>query len=267
MTSNRCPWLQRRHILVFASVIVLLPAFSLQVQAAGDDTTEIQEVRSRRMIGHEFRVATVAISDDGLMAITGGDDKSVRVWNFKTGQQIHKLSGHRDRVRAIAISHDGRHVFSGGIDRIIRQWDLTTGLLVKEFRMHKSSIRSIVVLPDNQHILSTSAADKAVLLWDLANPRHRRSFPGHIDEVWDADVNLEANVIVSGSADTTVRVFNMETGEESRRFEQHSGTVRDIEISKDGKHVFSCGANGEILSLEYSNRSMSTTIHWAHEQG
>jgi WD40 repeat protein len=69
----------------------------------------------------------VAFSPDGRLALSGGRDAKVRVWNLETGRATHVLAGHGKAVWAVAFTPDGRTGLSGGGDEVVKLWDLATG--------------------------------------------------------------------------------------------------------------------------------------------
>ena len=65
------------------------------------------------MAGHTDAVSSAAISTDGHTIASGGEDRTIRLWNADTGDAIGiPLAGHTDAVTSIAFSHDGRLVVS-----------------------------------------------------------------------------------------------------------------------------------------------------------
>jgi WD40 repeat protein len=66
----------------------------------------------------------LAFSPDGHFAVSGHGDGSVRLWDLKTLQQIHRFQGHAGEVHCVAFSPDGRQVLSGGVDTTLRLWQL-----------------------------------------------------------------------------------------------------------------------------------------------
>jgi WD40 repeat protein len=73
------------------------------------------------------------MSHDGMLAVSGSDDKTLKVWDLTTGKLIRTLEGHADSVNAVAMSSDGTRVVSGSYDNTLKVWDLTTGEVVATF--------------------------------------------------------------------------------------------------------------------------------------
>src|SRR3954447_22105995 len=94
----------------------------------------VQELRQLR--GHTGRVWSVDISPDGRRALSGSQDRSVRLWDLERSRELLRLLGHSQTVYGVAFSPDGRHAASGSDDRTIRLWDLVRGEEVKRLIGH-----------------------------------------------------------------------------------------------------------------------------------
>lgn len=82
----------------------------------------------------EDGVTTVAISPQGDYVAAGSLDKSVRVWDVRTGQLVDRLDGaegHKDSVYSVAFAPNGRSLVSGSLDKTIKMWELadTRGMM------------------------------------------------------------------------------------------------------------------------------------------
>ena len=103
----------------------------------------------------EDGVTTVAISPNGEYVAAGSLDKSVRVWDIRSGNLIARLDGpdgHKDSVYSVAFGPDGETLVSGSLDKTIKMWQLSPdnrgmmgaqmsrgGRLVRTFEGHKVS--------------------------------------------------------------------------------------------------------------------------------
>ena len=66
----------------------------------------------RRFEGHKGWVPGLAFSPSGRHVVTGGKDRTVRVWDTQTGKEIRRLERHTDEVYSVSYSPDGRMVVS-----------------------------------------------------------------------------------------------------------------------------------------------------------
>ncbi len=70
---------------------------------------------------------SVCISSDGEILASGGKDKTIKLWNIESGENINTLKGHTDIVRSVKFSPDGKILASGGYDNNIILWKVSTG--------------------------------------------------------------------------------------------------------------------------------------------
>jgi WD40 repeat protein len=117
-------------------------------------------VLERSMYGHP----NPAQSPDGSLIATGVEDRSVRVWDVKTGKERRTLRGHRDLVNAIAFSPDGKRVVTGSYDRSVRVWDVKTGD-ARVLSGHVGPVWTAAWIGPEQ--IATGSSDGTVRLWTL----------------------------------------------------------------------------------------------------
>ena len=176
----------------------------------------------QQLSGHTSTVTSVAAAElDGRpVIISGGEDRSVRIWDLATGTPIgDPLMGHTDWVQVVAAAQlDGRPVvISGSADQTVRVWDLATGELVGEPLIgHTGLVTSVAAAElDGRPVVISGSADQTVRIWDLATSTVASyAFIGHDGAVTSvAAAELDGRpVVISGSADQTVRVWDLAMG-------------------------------------------------------
>jgi len=84
---------------------------------------------------HEERVRCVAITHDNKYIVSGSEDKSIKVFELQTGQQVyHFQQVHTSAILTICISHDNRYIFSGSSDNSIKILDIESKQQIHHFQ-------------------------------------------------------------------------------------------------------------------------------------
>ena len=79
----------------------------------------------RRIKGHVGNVSSCSFSKDGKYLITSGQDNTVRIWDFKTGECLHILRGHKSGEIKCKFSQDEKHIVSVDKYQRVNKWSLT----------------------------------------------------------------------------------------------------------------------------------------------
>ncbi|MBL7128352.1 MAG: caspase family protein [Ignavibacteria bacterium] len=101
--------------------------------------------------GHN--VASVSFSPDGKFALTGSEDKTLKLWDISTGKEMRTFEGHTDGVTSVCFSPDGKYALSGGWDNKIILWIVDSGKDILSFvPINKDDF--LIYTPDNYYTCS-----------------------------------------------------------------------------------------------------------------
>ncbi|ETO03009.1 WD-40 repeat protein, partial [Reticulomyxa filosa] len=107
----------------------------------------------------------------GQKIISSSNDKTVRIWDIKSGQQLHIFKEYFHRFRIAEFSPDKQLIASGSTDKTIKFWDIKSKKEIKILIGHSAGILSVQFSSDNK-IIASSSVDKTIYLWNINKIRH-----------------------------------------------------------------------------------------------
>ena len=118
--------------------------------------SEASKTKSRLVFnGHESEVSSAAFFPDGQRIVSGGKDKTVRIWDALRGIELQTLKGHYGPVNCVAVSSDGKHIVSGSDDNTLVLWDADSGEHLETLEGSSSGIVSADFSLDGKWIIGT----------------------------------------------------------------------------------------------------------------
>ena len=192
--------------------------------------------------GHTEEVLSLAFSPDGKTLASGGYDKTVRLWNVLTSENIRTLTGHGSSV---AFSPDGFALASGSSGDTITVGDVTTGEHKWTLTGHKHANKTVVFSPDGETFASSGF--QTIRLWDAVTGEHKRALTGHAERVSSVAFSPDGKTLASGSWDQTVRLWDVATGKHKATLTGHTDMIMSVTFSADGRTLASGGMDCTVL--------------------
>jgi WD40 repeat protein len=199
----------------------------------------------RTLAGHAAPVNGCAISPDGSFIVSASLDKTLKVWDAKTGKERLTLTGHTHWVESCAISPDGSFIVSASRDHTLKVWDASTGEERITLTGHTSQVNGCAISPDGSFIVSASD-DETLKVWDARTGKGRLTLTGHARSVEGCAISPDGSLIVSASWDDTLKVWDVVTGKERLTLAGHAELMNDCAISPDGSFIVSASGDGTL---------------------
>ena len=209
-------------------------------------------------------VRSVVFSADSNIIAAGDYDGMIRLWDATTGQTIKTFKAHTDTVVDVVFSPDGKTLATAGRDDTMRWWDIQTAENIKTFSEYLGGYSGMKYSPDGKTI-AIERHDK-VWLRDASTGKHLITFEGHTEYIAGSAFSPKKNIIATGSADKTARLWNADTGESIRTLTGHTHTVYTPVFSPDGNKLAThCRDN--TLRLWDINTGKNIITHERERQG
>ncbi|MGW2778663.1 protein kinase domain-containing protein [Streptomyces olivaceoviridis] len=219
----------------------------------------------RTFDGHEGAVEAVSLSADERLALSGGEDGTVRLWDVRTGRCLSVLTGHGAKVRSVSFSGDGRFAFSGGEDGAVRWWELATGRMLRAYEYGGQGVYSVCPSADGRFLLSCGEGGRA-RLWELDSGHRVRTFEDlDRDAVTDspllgilhsARLTADGRHAVTANGDGRVALWDVAGGRCLHVFEEHVGSdghaepMTSVSLSTDGRFALAANWDTTVRLLD-----------------
>ena len=188
-------------------------------------------------IGHRDSINSVVFSNDGRYIASGSADKTIKLWDTSTGEQIQTFA-HKSNIESVAFSPDGHSLASGSFDNTIKLWDIKTGNCLDTFIGHSGAVFSVKYSPDSQQ-LATGSDDSTIKLWDINSAKCINTLKGHSKRVNSVAYSPDNKSVASGSNDKTVKIWDVVTGSCLSSFKQHTNCVVSLDFNPSGSQLVS----------------------------
>ncbi|KAI2642738.1 quinon protein alcohol dehydrogenase-like superfamily [Xylaria nigripes] len=214
------------------------------VSGSLDGTVKIWNWRTGACINTlEHQGGVITVHMEGDLLASGSMDRSIKIFNFKT-QQSFSLRGHTDWVNQVRLDIPSRTLLSASDDCTVKMWDLDSRSCIRTYEGHIGQVQQVLALPDDiefedendrQIETSSTASNRSATPVTPSSPHNsshqieeRAAYgPTFLD---DPDRPLPPRHMLTGSLDTTLRLWDTATGKNPRCFWGHVEGVWSLAV-------------------------------------
>jgi WD40 repeat protein len=233
-------------------------------------------------------VSGLAFHSNGTQAISGGADKTVKLWDLTKGTVLKTFGPLADPVSAVVFSRDYTQV-GAAAGKVVKVWNLTDGKELLALT-HPAAVSSLSFSADRTRLV-TGAADNLARVWDTATGKELQAY-AHAGPVSAVAFHPGQPAVITASADKAVVVhplsatrvvaasgqplravvatpdqthvitagddrnavlWNLSSGAKERTFEGATGALRAVAVSRNGALVATGGADATVRVYTYAD--------------
>ncbi|CAH1799827.1 unnamed protein product [Owenia fusiformis] len=207
---------------------------------------------------------------------TAGRDSIVRIWNTRNANDpyIQSMEHHTDWVNDVVLCCGGRTLISASSDTTVKVWNAHKGFCMSTLRTHKDYVKALAYAKDREQVAS-AGLDRAIFLWDVNtltaltasnNTVTTSSLNGNKDSIYSLGMNQPGTVIVSGSTEKVLRVWDPRTCQKLMKLKGHSDNVKALVLNREGTQCISGSSDGTIRFWSLGQQRCVQTLR-VHDDG
>ncbi|VDM39179.1 unnamed protein product [Toxocara canis] len=211
-------------------------------------------------------VGCVQFTVDCLLLLSGDADGQVNIWETSNGRLIRSVTYHNASIQSLSCLSDGYRVLSADASNTIFVWTILVmdDCVETESLLSFSGIKAPVFLsPNNIHLVGyLPSSNKEMKIWivgdDSVTPKTKIY---HSEEITCYSTTTIGTLLVTGSADQSLKIWQIESGFLTQVLVGHEDIVRCCAIAEDERLVVSGGRDCQIIMWRVSTGDALLSIN------
>ncbi|GHO64286.1 hypothetical protein KSC_031780 [Ktedonobacter sp. SOSP1-52] len=191
-------------------------------------------------------VNSIGMSTDGQIAITNERGREGLLWETRAGHSIKSLKGHTSELTFVDMSGDNRLALTGYADGTMQVWEVSNGHRLQSWQGHRQTSSQTISLNQDASLVLTGGNGVSLTLWDSIQGRQLREYISDSRGYSASSISGNGRIACSGRVDGAIRVWDVASGCCLRTLRQYTRAVTALRLSHDGHTMLSASADGTL---------------------
>ena len=179
----------------------------------------------------------VVFHPDGKSLAVCGFNANVNIYDLATGSVSKTLTAHGMNNRTIAFSPDGSLLAVGGRTGVVRVWRLAADSVLADLKGDGRRINAIAFSPDGKK-LAVGGDGPFITVWNPQDGSLLQTLPERPGKTFSLAF-CNADTLATGESDNAIRIWNLETSQNTETLVGHTGTIATMVYEPTKKQLIS----------------------------
>eukprot|EP00249_Psilotum_nudum_P002541 c15631_g1_i1 orf=223-1749(-) len=206
---------------------------------------------------HAGGCTALQFEHNSQIAVSGGHDHLVKIWDTNSVMTINTLYGCLGSVFDLVLSSDNKLILAASSDHKLYLWDIKSGRIRHTLTGHTDKVSAVDISKLSNRRAVSAAYDRTIKVWDLHTGYGVNTIVCY-SNCNSLCLTTDAAMICSGHVDGNLRFWDLQTGKLANEVAAHAQGITSVSLSRSGHRILTSGRDNihhmfDVRTLESCN--------------
>jgi len=230
---------------------------ALEGLASADEIKGFEAKSSATGIHNASPAGILALSiggGGGGKVLTGGADKTARLYDMASETVTATMKGHKKKVSSVILHPTADVAVTGSADKTVCIWEASTGKKQHTLKTHSADVTGVSLQPTGDYFISTS--DDRHYAFSSIESGQTLAYGTDADIVSgisSCQFHPDGLFFGTGTTDGVVHIWDIQDQQKKAVFEGHKGKINSLCFSENGYHLATASEDSTVKLWDLRN--------------